>query len=80
MLASLITWPDGRRIGLVSSFQVTHYHIDHAQLDLVSKHIFGGLLGGYLEEGLPLYFISEQMLAYLGYADEAALREATGGF
>ena len=79
-LASLITEQDGRRIGLISSFNVSHYHIDRAQLDLVSKNIPGGMLGFYLEEGLPFYFVNEPMLAYLGYANEAAFREATGGF
>lgn len=78
-LASLIDWQDGRRIGLLSSYNITHYHADRAKLEMISRHVPGGMMGAYWEQGMPLYFINEQMLAYLGYADEAALREATGG-
>ena len=28
------------------------------------------MMGGYLEEGLPFYFVNRQMLDYLGYDNE----------
>lgn len=37
----------------------------------------GGILGVYLEDGFPLYFINDTMLNYLGYEYEE-LEEATG--
>ncbi|MFQ8581105.1 MAG: PAS domain-containing protein [Holdemania massiliensis] len=31
----------------------------------------GGMMGGYLAEDFPFYYINRQMLDYLGYKDEA---------
>lgn len=35
----------------------------------------GGILGGYLEDGFPLYFINDTMLDYLGYTYEELVKE-----
>ncbi|MDO4548120.1 MAG: PAS domain-containing protein [Clostridia bacterium] len=37
----------------------------------LSDTIAGGMMGGYIEEGFPYYFIDERMLQWLGYNDEA---------
>ena len=39
--------------------------------ELVLSTMAGGLIGGYIQPGFPLYFISERMLEYLDYATEA---------
>ncbi|WP_418666940.1 PAS domain-containing protein [Allofournierella sp.] len=36
--------------------------------DILSKSIPGGMMGGYLEPGFPLYFVNDFMLSYLGYS------------
>lgn len=36
-------------------------------LELITKALPGGIMGGYLEEGYPLYVINEKMLEILGY-------------
>ena len=37
---------------------------------LLNDSLAGGMMGGYLEEGLPFYFVNRQMLDYLGYDNE----------
>lgn len=39
-------------------------------MELVSKALPGGIMGGYLEEGYPLYTINDTMLNILGYTYE----------
>ncbi|WP_455619500.1 response regulator [Eisenbergiella sp.] len=39
--------------------------------ELLNDSLPGGMMGGYIEEGFPFYFINRRMLNYLGYADEA---------
>lgn len=39
--------------------------------ELLNDTLPGGMMGGYIAEGFPFYFINDQMLAYLGYRDEA---------
>lgn len=47
--------------------------------ELLNDSLAGGMMGGYLEEGFPFYFINRQMLAYLGYETEAAfIRDIDG--
>ena len=36
----------------------------------MNDSLAGGMMGGYLEEGLPFYFVNRQMLDYLGYDNE----------
>ena len=47
-------------------------------VDLMGRNIPGGMMGGYLAPGFPLYFINDQMLARLGFTYEEFLL-ATGG-
>lgn len=39
-------------------------------LDLITKTLPGGIMGGYLKEGFPLYIINDKMLDMLGYSYE----------
>ena len=45
---------------------------------LLYRCIPGGIVGGYMEEGRPLYYINEEMLSYLGFTCDEFL-QATGG-
>lgn len=36
-------------------------------LDILGQNIPGGMMGGYLEPGFPLYYVNNYMLDYLGY-------------
>ncbi len=36
-------------------------------LDIIGKNIPGGMMGGYLEPGYPLYYVNDFMLSYLGF-------------
>ena len=46
---------------------------------LLKNSIPGGLIGGYIEKGFPLYFINEQLLGYLGYSSYEDFVEDTRG-
>lgn len=46
--------------------------------DLLRNSLPGGLIGGYVEEGFPLYFINDQLLEYLGYTYEEFVKETKG--
>ena len=39
--------------------------------ELLNETLPGGMMGGYLAEDFPFYYINRQMLDYLGYKDEA---------
>lgn len=39
--------------------------------ELLNESLPGGMMGGYIEEGFPFYFINRRMLEYLGYDSEA---------
>ena len=39
--------------------------------DLLNDSLPGGMMGGYIEEGFPFYFVNNRMLEHLGYANEA---------
>lgn len=39
--------------------------------ELLDDSVPGGMMGGYIAEGFPFYFINRQMLRHLGYRDEA---------
>ena len=47
-------------------------------LDILGRSIPGGMMGGYLEPGFPLYYVNDRMLAHLGYTYEEFVA-ATGG-
>ncbi len=40
--------------------------------ELLNENVPGGMMGGYIEPGFPLYFINKHMLDYLGYRQEEA--------
>lgn len=50
----------------------------HRLLELVKEVIPGGIMGGYIEPGFPLYVINDEMLNYLGYSFDE-LMAATDG-
>lgn len=50
---------------------------DAMLMDLIKKSLPGGIMGGFLEEGFPLYVINEKMLEILGCTYEE-LKAATG--
>lgn len=45
-------------------------HISDTRHELLSSSIAGGLIGTYLEENFPFYYINDKMLSYLGYESE----------
>lgn len=45
---------------------------------LLNSSIPGGMMGGYIEPGFPLYFINDEMLNYLGYTYEEFVEEIDG--
>lgn len=47
-------------------------------VQLMNTSIMGGSMGGYLEEGHPLYFINEQILNYLGYTYDEFIDSING--
>lgn len=48
-------------------------------IDMLSANLAVGVVGGYYDEGFPIYFISSFALNNLGYTMES-LMEVTGGF
>lgn len=58
--------------------EVFNRHIHSHALDILDKSIPGGMMGGYLEPGFPLYFINDRMLQHLGYT-YASFVDAIGG-
>ena len=44
-------------------------------IDIMLSMLPGGIMGGYLEEGFPLYIINDTMLDYLGYTYEELIEE-----
>lgn len=45
-------------------------HMDRLRQELLNDSLPGGMMGGYIEEGFPFYFINKRMLEHLGYKDE----------
>lgn len=44
-------------------------------MELVSRTLPGGIMGGFLEEDLPLYVVNDRMLEILGYSYEEFIAE-----
>lgn len=44
----------------------------------LNSSVPGGMLGGYIEEGFPLYFINHHLLVYLGYTYDEFIKETKG--
>lgn len=45
-------------------------NIARQRQELLNDSLAGGMMGGYMGDGFPFYFINRRMLAYLGYTDE----------
>lgn len=45
-------------------------NLNRQRNELLNEAIAGGMIGGYREPGLPLYFVNRWMLNYLGYDSE----------
>lgn len=52
--------------------------INRQMLGLLNRSIPGGILGGYVAPGFPLYYVNERMLAYLGYTYEEFVADTKG--
>ncbi|MGI6500991.1 MAG: PAS domain-containing protein [Anaerostipes sp.] len=46
------------------------YNTEQIRNDLLSSALPGGMMGGYVDEGFPFYFVNKRMLDYLGYEHE----------
>lgn len=47
-------------------------------IELITEVVPGGVIGGYLEEGFPLYVINNQLLSMVGYTYEEFLQDTKG--
>lgn len=47
--------------------------------ELLNDSLPGGMMGGYIEDGFPFYFINNRMLVYLGYSSETEFVEDISG-
>ncbi|MCD2493393.1 response regulator [Lacrimispora sp. NSJ-141] len=54
-------------------------HIAKQRQELLNDSMAGGMMGGYIEDGFPYYFINRQLLDYLDYEDEADFINDIGG-
>ena len=52
--------------------------INRQMLGLLNRSIPGGILGGYVAPGFPLYYVNERMLTYLGYTYEEFVTDTKG--
>lgn len=50
----------------------------HELVDILCQMMPGGIIGGYIEEGFPLYVVNDTMLEMMGYTYDEFI-EATGG-
>lgn len=47
--------------------------------ELLKDSLPGGLIGGFVEEGFPLYFVNDNLIRHLGYASYEEFVEDIGG-
>ncbi len=73
-----VSLPAGSQPGSAPSLGQQQTRLDRHFLSLLSESVPGGMMGGYLEPGLPLYFVNDRMLEHLGYTYREFLA-ATGG-
>lgn len=62
---------------LINPYQTYHlfsdiagYKLNQARQELLDAATPGGMMGGYIEEGFPFYYINQKMLDYLEYENE----------
>ncbi|MCJ7856990.1 response regulator [Lachnospiraceae bacterium NSJ-143] len=53
--------------------------ISKQRQDLLNDSVPGGMMGGYIEEGFPYYYINQKMLEHLGYSSEQEFVEDIDG-
>ena len=53
-----------------TTYSLTQEYENKAIRDFFNKSIAGGVIGCYIEEGFPLYFINDMMVTYLGFESE----------
>lgn len=53
--------------------------IRRQRMEFLSDALPGGMMGGYIEDGFPFYFINRRMLNYLDYKDEEDFIKDIGG-
>ncbi|HJC48486.1 MAG TPA: diguanylate cyclase [Candidatus Lachnoclostridium pullistercoris] len=63
------------RYGKQSAGRPIGQQAERKLIQMMSAVIPGGIMGGYLEKGFPLYVINDTMLRYLGYTYEELVRE-----
>ena len=54
-------------------------NIARQRQELLNEAFAGGMLGYYVGDGFPFYFINRRMLEYLGYGDEKEFTDAIRG-
>ena len=54
------------------------HNVGAKSLDILGQNLPGGMMGGYLEPGFPLYYVNDYMLNYLGFTYEEFV-DAIGG-
>lgn len=54
-------------------------NIARQRQELLNDSLPGGMMGGYIEEGFPFYFVNNRMLEHLGYGSEAEFVSDIGG-
>lgn len=54
--------------------------IAYQRQELLNDSLSGGMMGGYVADKFPFYFINRRMLDYLGYADEAEFVADNDGY
>lgn len=60
-------------------FTESKAYIEIRELDFLNESISGGMMGGYIGEGFPFFFVNKPMLDYLEYESEEEFVTAVDG-
>lgn len=60
-------------------FAESKAYIEERKLDFLNESISGGMMGGYIDEGFPFFFVNKPMLDYLEYESEEEFVTAVDG-
>lgn len=68
-------------LGISSSEDVSRLHVSNKQVaaGLFSQLVPGGMMGGYCEEGYPIYFANDELIQLLGYDSYADFYDGADG-
>ena len=58
---------------------ITKTFFDEAMVQFMADSVLDGMIGWYVKEGFPIYYINDNMLKLLGFEDEKTYREAVNG-